>query len=79
MTEECKGRYRVDGTPADCTRLALSCLVPDADWVISGINRGGNLGADTYISGTVAAAREAALIGVSSAAISRLANQGKSA
>jgi 5'-nucleotidase len=35
----------------------------DVDWVLSGINAGGNLGADVYISGTVAAIREAALLG----------------
>ncbi|MBK9167227.1 MAG: 5'/3'-nucleotidase SurE [Bryobacterales bacterium] len=65
------GRYRIGGTPADCTRIALTCIVPDADWLISGVNRGGNLGADTYISGTVAAAREAALLGRRAIAISQ--------
>jgi 5'-nucleotidase len=70
VDEEAPNRFRVHGTPVDCTRLALSCLAPDADWVFSGINRGGNLGADTYISGTVAAAREAALLGVPAIAIS---------
>ncbi len=54
-------RYRVHGTPADCVRIALARLVPDADVVLSGINEGGNLGADIHHSGTVAAAREAAL------------------
>ena len=77
VTQESNGRYRVDGTPADCVRLALVCLAPDADWVISGINPGGNLGADTYMSGTVAAAREAALMGVSSAAISHYVAKGR--
>lgn len=77
VTEEAAGRFSVEGTPADCTRLALTCLVPDADWVISGINRGGNLGADTYISGTVAAAREAALMGVPSLAISHYVAKGR--
>lgn len=60
----------VAGTPADCTRLALTHLCPDADFVLSGINAGGNLGADIYISGTVAAAREAALHRVRAIAIS---------
>ena len=50
--------YAVDGTPADCIRLGLVHLMPDADWVIAGINDGGNLGVDIYLSGTVAAARE---------------------
>jgi 5'-nucleotidase len=56
-------RYRVEGTPADCVRIALAHLVPDAALVVSGINAGGNLGADVHHSGTVAAAREAALHG----------------
>jgi len=53
--------FAIAGTPADCVRLAISHLVPDVQWVLSGINSGGNLGADVYISGTVAAVREAAL------------------
>jgi 5'-nucleotidase len=53
--------HSVSGTPADCVRVALSQLAHDPEWVISGINRGGNLGVDLYTSGTVAAAREAAL------------------
>jgi len=56
-------RYRVHGTPADCVRIALARLAPDIDLVLSGINEGGNLGADIHHSGTVAAAREAALHG----------------
>ena len=62
--------YSVDGTPVDCVRLALNQLYPDAEWVISGINAGGNMGADVYISGTVAAAREAVLLGKKAIAIS---------
>jgi 5'-nucleotidase len=77
VAEENPNRYRVTGTPADCARLALKCLVPDAGWVISGINRGGNLGADTYLSGTVAAAREAALLGVPAIAISHYVARGR--
>ena len=57
------GRFRVHGTPADCVRLALAELVPGVNLVLSGINAGGNLGADIHHSGTVAAAREAALHG----------------
>ena len=66
-------RYFVDGTPADCVRLALTALFADApgpDWVLSGINAGGNLGVDIHHSGTVAAAREAALHGVPALAVS---------
>ncbi len=65
------GRYIVHGSPADCTRLALKSLVPDADWVLAGINPGANLGNDVYQSGTVAAAREAAILGVRSLAVSQ--------
>jgi 5'-nucleotidase len=56
-------RYVVEGTPADCVRVALHRIVPDAAWVLSGINAGANLGADVYHSGTVAAVREAVLHG----------------
>jgi 5'-nucleotidase len=64
-------RYSVDGTPADCSRIALKQLVPDAGWLIAGINPGANLGSDVYNSGTVAAAREAAILGCRSIAISQ--------
>src|SRR5262245_38460098 len=50
--------YAVEGTPADCVRLALHSIAPETTWVLSGINAGGNLGADVHISGTVAAVRE---------------------
>ncbi len=56
-------RFAIHGTPADCTRLGLLHLVPEAEWVLSGINHGSNLGADVYYSGTVAAVREAVLHG----------------
>lgn len=62
----------VDALPADCARLALIELLDRTpDWVVSGINRGGNLGVDVYYSGTVAVAREAAYLGVPSVAISQ--------
>jgi 5'-nucleotidase len=63
--------YRVDGKPADCARLALTELAPGADWLLAGINHGANLGADVYTSGTVAAAREAALLGCRALALSQ--------
>ncbi len=63
--------YHLSGTPADCVRLAIRGLGINPDWVLAGINRGGNLGADIHISGTVAAAREAALLGVASIAVSQ--------
>jgi 5'-nucleotidase len=65
-------RWKVHGTPGDCVRLALHGLCGPVDWVLSGINPGGNLGTDVYHSGTVAAAREAALHGVPGLAISQL-------
>ena len=64
-------RVAVDGSPADCVRLGLLYFVPDAQWVVSGINAGGNLGVDLHMSGTVAAAREAALMGLPAIAISQ--------
>ncbi|MYK97890.1 MAG: 5'/3'-nucleotidase SurE [Gemmatimonadetes bacterium] len=63
-------RYRVWGTPADCARLAVNQLATDGDWLLSGINNGGNLGVDVYESGTVAAAREAAIHGCKAMALS---------
>lgn len=63
-------RWAVDGTPADCVRLALFALDIRPDWVLSGVNAGGNLGQDIHVSGTCAAAREAAYHQVRSAAFS---------
>lgn len=56
-------RFAIHGTPADCARVGLHRLAPDAAWVLSGINHGGNLGADVHYSGTIAAVREAVLHG----------------
>ena len=64
------GRFAVDGTPADCVRLAIHRFGAEVAWVLSGINAGGNLGADIHHSGTVAAVREAALHGVPGIAVS---------
>jgi 5'-nucleotidase len=64
-------RVAVFGTPADCVRLALFGLLGPFDWVLSGVNAGGNLGADVYHSGTVAAVREAALHGRPGVALSQ--------
>lgn len=57
------GRYAIQGTPADCARLGIWTLATDFDWILSGVNSGGNLGADAYYSGTIAAVREACLHG----------------
>jgi len=69
-------RFAVYGTPADCTRVGLLRLVPDAKWVLSGINHGGNLGADVHYSGTVAAVREAVLHGWPGVAVSHYRRRG---
>lgn len=71
-------RFRVWGTPADCSRLALSRLAPDGDWVLAGINNGSNLGVDVYDSGTAAAAREAAILGYKAIALSQYREKGRS-
>lgn len=68
--------YAIHGTPADCSRLGLWKIVPDANWILSGINQGGNLGADVYYSGTVAAVREAALHGWPGIALSQYHKRG---
>lgn len=64
--------WTVDGTPADCVKVALELLLKDSlpDFVVSGINRGPNLGTDIMYSGTVAAAAEGCLMGIRSMAIS---------
>jgi 5'-nucleotidase len=69
-------RFAVEGTPADCVRIALAELARDAAVVVSGINAGGNLGADVHHSGTVAAAREAALHGRRAVAASHYHRRG---
>lgn len=61
----------VSATPATCVRLALETLMTDRpDLVVSGVNRGANFGLNAYISGTVAAAREAAMQGIPAIAAS---------
>jgi len=66
--------YSVSGTPADSAILAISCLFPgEFDLVVSGINRGSNLGHDVYVSGTVGAAMQGFLHGIPSIAVSMYA------
>lgn len=65
--------HSIDGTPADCVYLALferRFLPRRPDLVLSGINRGHNLGTSVFYSGTIAAAREAAMRGISAIAFS---------
>ena len=71
-----EGRHAVHGTPADCVRVALHALAADCDWVLAGINSGGNLGADVYLSGTVAAVREGVLHGKPGIAVSHYLRRG---
>ena len=71
LVSRSENRYSLDGTSADCVRIGLYVVAPEAEWVFSGINDGGNLGVDTFMSGTVAAAREAALLGKRAIAISQ--------
>jgi 5'-nucleotidase len=61
----------VDGRPADCVKLAVSQILPrQPDLVISGINSGANVGINVIYSGTIAAAIEAAFLGLPSIALS---------
>lgn len=61
----------LSGTPATCVRLAIANLMPQRpDLVVSGVNRGSNFGLNGYISGTVGAAREAAMQGIPAIATS---------
>ena len=63
--------HALRGTPADCVKLALrEMLDPPPDVVVSGINKGANVGVNLLYSGTVSAATEAALLGVPSVAVS---------
>ena len=69
-----EGMFSLDGTPADCVYVALNSrgrvLPRRPDLCVSGLNHGLNLGMDVFYSGTVAAAREAALRGIPSLATS---------
>ena len=63
--------YSVDGTPADCVKVALEFLMPKKpDLVLSGINNGYNIGLDILYSGTVAACMESLLFDVPAMAFS---------
>lgn len=67
-----ENQYAVSGTPADCVYVGLAEVFKHKkpDLVVSGINRGANLGNDVYYSGTVAAAREGYLAGCPAIAVS---------
>ena len=64
--------YEVDGTPTDCVNVAIDagCSTRKPDLIVSGINKGYNLGDDVTYSGTVSGALEGALLGIPSIAVS---------
>src|SRR5689334_5558475 len=72
------GVYEVDGTPTDCVNIAFTKLFAGSrpDLVVSGINKGYNLGDDVTYSGTVSGALEAALLGVPAIAVSQERTRG---
>ena len=66
-------RFSVSGTPTDSVMMALREVMPDKpDLILSGVNRGANLGDDVTYSGTVSAAIEGALAGIRSIALSQV-------
>ncbi len=69
-------RYAISGTPTDCVMVAINHIMQDMapDLVLSGVNNGGNLGEDVHYSGTVAAAMEAAFLGVPAIALSQVSS-----
>lgn len=65
------GVFAVDGTPTDCVNIAITHVIKEKpDLILSGINKGWNLGDDVTYSGTVSAALEGALLGIPSIAVS---------
>lgn len=70
--------WAMDATPASCVSLAFTKYLPKKpDLVVSGINRGENLGVSVFISGTVGAARQAVMNGVPAVAVSIFGNDDK--
>lgn len=68
--EGVEAAYSVEGTPTDCVRIAPTLISEHFDFCLSGINRGENAGSAVYYSGTVAAAREAAMMYLPAIAVS---------
>ena len=72
------GVFAVDGTPTDCVNVAVAQVFKGLpDLVVSGINKGWNLGDDITYSGTVAGALEAALLGIPSLSVSLRQTRGE--
>jgi 5'-nucleotidase len=73
IDEVAPDRYTVDGTPTDCVNLAINGILRERPaLVVSGINKGANLGDDVTYSGTVSAAMEGTLLGIPSIAVSQI-------
>ena len=71
LTEIGEDFYGVNGSPADCVSMGIKQILKGPpDILVSGINRGANLGQDVYYSGTVSAARESCIMGIPSYAVS---------
>ena len=77
MTRGGMAWFAIDALPATCLRLALEALLPGKpDIVVSGVNKGENLGTVTFYSATVAGAREAAFLGIPAVAVHLAAGKG---
>lgn len=73
LTEHAPRRFSVTGTPTDSVTMALRKVLPaPPDLILSGVNRGANLGDDVTYSGTVSAAMEGTLAGIRSIALSQV-------
>jgi 5'-nucleotidase len=74
VSEESVRRYAVSGTPGDCVVMAVRHLMADAPpgLILSGVNRGANLGVETVFSGTVGGAMTGMLLGIPSIALSQM-------
>jgi 5'-nucleotidase len=71
IKEFARNRYTVSGTPTDCVLAAVhSILEEKPDLIVSGINHGPNMGEDVHYSGTVAAALEGCILGITAMAVS---------
>ena len=79
IREQSERRFGINGTPTDSVLLAVRYILKDhkPDLLLSGINRGGNLGEDVTYSGTIAAAMEGTLLGVPSIALSQHLTRGE--
>jgi 5'-nucleotidase len=79
LTEWGPRRYGVTGTPGDCAVMGVCHLMKDAppQLILSGVNRGANMGAETVFSGTVGGAMTGMMLGIRSMALSQVYTAGK--